>query len=281
MSRWFPETVWLCLGTQQATGPAALSTPLATDPAAPPGPVSPRRWEAAWAGLEQQLDAQRLPARARLGCVVAGEFVRYRLIPWSAEFAGSAARAAFARHCFEETYGAVAREWSVRHSQPGYGRAALACAIDTALVERVQAAAAARKLALVALEPALMRAFNLARRELVHPMFWFVLHEGQGAGSALSLLLMAGGEPLHVRVLQSPLSDLGVALDREWLQLGIDAPRCPVFVAGDAAGSGAAPSPQELASLRSAGWQVAAPAAGSARPPRPGVRPAPVERVAT
>ena len=208
MSRWFPETVWLTVGGKAAAAEASLS------------------------GLEQELDRRGLRAGTRVACVLAGGLVRYRVVPWNAEFAASTARAAFARHCFEETYGEAAQAWTIVLSQPRHGAAALACAVDTAALARIDGIAKARRLRIASVQPSLMHAFNRHRRRIGRTdAFWFVLAEPDST----TALWMAAGVARHVKVVAAPLPDLDRMLEREWLSLGMDAPLCPVFVAGDAA----------------------------------------------
>ena len=88
------------------------------------------------------------------------------------------------------------------------------------------ALALARGLKLASVQPSLMHDHNRSRFELEAGWCWFVSVEAAWT----TALLMSPSEPLHVRRLPTGDGDLARLLDREWFTLGIDAPRCPVYV---------------------------------------------------
>lgn len=225
MSRWFPERVVLRLGDAP---PALDPTPLAAG-------AAPQR-DAMLAACARELDARALPRGSRLTCILAGEGVRYRIVPWSDELSSPAQRQVLAEHCFHEAYGAAAHAWTVRQTEPRHGAATLACAVDTRLLDQLDALARQRGLALVSVQPSLVQAYNQARRAIARGRCWFVVRDGAWT----TLLLMSDDEPLHVKRLPSPGTDLARLLDREWFALGLDDPVCPVYVVGAAAASHAA-----------------------------------------
>ncbi len=201
MSRWFPErpVVW----------------------------VRPQKSEPALAAFEQELTSRALPHGTRLTCVVAGEGVRYRVVPWNDELASPAQRQVLSTHCFTEAYGEVARGWTVRQDSVRHGVATLACALDTALLDSLAAVAQAHELKLVSVQPALTHVFNQVRRRLEAGLYWFAWIDGPW----VTLLLMSSGEPLLVKSLASSGVGLPRLLEREWFMLGLELPRCPVYVA--------------------------------------------------
>lgn len=176
--------------------------------------------------FEHELDARALKPGTRVTCVVAGDGVRYRIVPWSDELAGTAQRQVLAEHCFNEAYGDAARAWSVRLHTRRHGAAALACALDTLLLDRLAALVRARRLELVSVQPSLMHAWNRRSWRIAAGPFWFVCIEA----NATTLLLMSPTEPLHVKLLPASGIGLGPTLDREWFALGRDGPRCQVHV---------------------------------------------------
>lgn len=176
------------------------------------------------AAIEQQLTALALPPGTRLSCIVAGEGARYQIVPWRDELSHPAQRQLLAEQCFREAYGDVARGWTVHQHATRYGAATLACAIDTALLDQLDAQARARGLTLMSVQPALMHAYNLARHKMSPGLHWFVALDTVST----TLLLQSPTEPLRVKRLPSSARDLASALDREWFALGIDVPRCPV-----------------------------------------------------
>lgn len=176
--------------------------------------------------FERDLDTRALRRGTRLLCVVGGEAVRYAVVPWVEAMSSPELGQRLAEQCFRETYGEVAREWRVCRHAGGFGSATLACAIDSSLLGHLDAAARARGLSIVSVQPSLMHAFNQTRRAIDQGLFWFVAFEPLWT----TLLLMSDAEPLLVkRMPTSSVALIGV-LDREWFSLGIDAEPCPVYM---------------------------------------------------
>ena len=238
MSPWLPDRVELRLGDGPAGGSARQ-----------PGP---HRIDALIADFEQNLEARALRRGTRLRCVVAGDAVRYAVVPWHAELSSPDQRQRLAEQCFRETYGETARDWTVCQHTERYAAATLACAIDASLLDRLDASAQARGLSLVSVQPSLMHAFNQSRQGIEQGLFWFVSVEPHWT----TLLLMSAFEPLHVKRLPSAAAALGALLDREWFSLGIDVARCPAYVVRSAT---VEPPPAPSAAARdgsAASWQV-------------------------
>ncbi len=218
MSRWFPErpVLW----------------------------VRPQKSEPVLAHFEQELTRRALPRGTRVTCVVAGEGVRYRVVPWSDEFASPAQRQVFSTHCFSEAYGDVARGWTVRQDSVRHGVATLACALDTALLDSLVAIAQTHDLKLVSVQPALTHVYNQVRQRLEVGLYWFAWIDGPW----VTLLLMSAGAPLLVKSLASGAGLAGL-LEREWFMLGMEGPRCPVYVARSAS-----TPPAQGRELSASGW---------------------------
>ena len=196
MSRWFPEHAVLRLSDLQ---PQAV---------------------------ERAFDVRAFRPGTRLTCVLAGEGVRYGRVPWHDDLSSPSQRQLLAQQSFIEAHGEVARSWAVRQHTAGHGGAALACAIDTALLDRLDALAQARRLNLVSVQPSLIHAYNEARRRIVGDgLFWFAEVDTEQA----TVLLMSPTETLQVKRLPSAGADLTRWIEREWFALGIDGPRCPVY----------------------------------------------------
>lgn len=205
MSRWFPEQILLRVGD---------------------GPPGPDRLAAVLAAFECELDRRALPGGTRITCVVAGDAARYRIVPWNDDLTSPAQRQLLAAHCFKEAYGEVAGEWTVRLHPARHGAAALACALDARLLDRLDALARARRLRLVSVQPSLMHAYNEMPPDVGGGLFWYVCIEAVWT----TVLLMSAPEPLHVKQMPSAHLDLALALDREWFALGLDGPRCAAHV---------------------------------------------------
>lgn len=252
MSRWFPESIVLRLGNfpraSAATRPhapplrghaesAVLAVPAATDAS---------RLDAMLSAFEQTLD-ERAPARGtRVTCIVTGDAARYRIVPWSNELVSRAQRQVLAEHCFREAYGELARGWIVQLHPARHGAAVLACALEVALLDRLDALVQARQLRLVSVQPSLMHAFNQTPGRREPGPYWFVCLDALWA----TALLMSPSEPLHVKQLSTTGLDLALSLDREAFTLGLDGPRPAVHAARFGSGTGAAGSPFTAA----AGW---------------------------
>lgn len=241
MSRWFPEAIVLRVGDvpralaaapsvapplRSQADSAALATPAAPDPT---------RLDVMLSFFEGELDKRASKRGTRVTCIVAGDAARYRVVPWSDELTSAAQRQVLAEHCFMEAYGEAARGWEVRLHPARHGAAALACALDVALLDRLDALVQARQAKLVSVQPSLMNAFNepAARRE--SGPYWFVCIDALWA----TALLMSPGEPLHVKQLSTSGLDLAMSLDREAFALGLEGPRLPVHVSGFGGGTGA------------------------------------------
>lgn len=176
--------------------------------------------------IGQQLDALALPPSTPMTCIVAGEGARYQIVPWRDELSRPAQRQLLAEQCFREAYGDAARGWTVRQQATRYGAAALACAIDTALLDQLDAQSQARRLALVSVQPALMHGYNLVRHKMSPELTWFVAVDAVST----TLLLQSPAEPLWVKRIPSPVLDLAHTLDRDWFALGMESTRCPVYL---------------------------------------------------
>ena len=249
MSRWFPEHVVLRIGDAPRALPAAWpSAPDGVDATlAGGGSAGQSKCDAALRAFEHDLDQRGLKRGTRITCVVAGDGVRYRVVPWNEELAGPAQRQLLAEHCFKEAYGDAARGWTVRQHTVRHGAASLACALDAALLDRLDAMAQARRLELVSVQPSLMHACNQAPPRLEPGPFWFVCIETLWT----TALLMSPTEPLHVKPLPSAGLDLSLSLDCEGFALGLEGPRCPVH-AVQAIGAPASP---DTAGARASGWR--------------------------
>jgi hypothetical protein len=203
------------------------------------------------AAIDQQLAALALPPGTRLNCIVAGEGVRYQIVPWRDELSRPAQRQLLAEQCFRDAYGDVARGWTVRQHATRYGAATLACAIDTALLDQLDAQSRARRLTLLSVQPALMHSYNLARHRMSPGLHWFAALDAVST----TLLLQSSTEPLLVKRMPSPVLDLAPTLDREWFALGMEAPRCPVYLVRSARAAMPLPLSPHL-SLPLSRWQV-------------------------
>lgn len=125
-------------------------------------------WTAALATLEQLLGEPTAKAgEARV--TLSNHFVRYLVLPWDSALLGTDELHAAATQHFERVFGDTAVEWELRVSPGEFGEPVLACAIDRALLQALDACigrAPGGRLRLTAVEPLLMTAFNHLRARI-------------------------------------------------------------------------------------------------------------------
>jgi hypothetical protein len=147
-------------------------------------------WRAPLAALGEALRA--LPRHARCRVIVSNSFARYALAPFSAALVGHRSNQALAAEVFRRIHGEQAKAWTFRVAPAPPGKNRPACALDSGLVEAVELAARNCGVALEAIEPALVAAFNSARRSLPISCWFAVVETGR-----LVLGLLADGEWAH------------------------------------------------------------------------------------
>jgi hypothetical protein len=153
-------------------------------------------------------------------------WVRFCLIPWSADFTSRNDRVSFAQHCFFETYGELARRWTIQSSRPAYGNAALGAAIDSELLAGLARSAQKFKLRLAQVRPCLTERIAHARQSIKEETFWFVLADT----SNYSLLLINRGAPALIQVVGRREASLETLLERAWRSSGLEQDRCRVYL---------------------------------------------------
>jgi hypothetical protein len=134
-------------------------------------------WEASLAALHLQF-AKAEWSNAALRIVIADQWARYALVPWSDHLHSDAERLLHARELLTGIYGDSSADWKVSLSAVPPGSACLACAIPTALLEAAQAASAAHGLRLKSVQTQLVAAYNSCRHRLAGAEnAWFVTIE--------------------------------------------------------------------------------------------------------
>jgi hypothetical protein len=121
-----------------------------------------------WRGALERLKARTWPKRGDVAIVLSNHFARYAVVPDDSAASEDEALA-LARFHFAKIHGERAKGWEVRVSD------GLACAIDAALLAEL------RKIVpkLVSVQPALMAAYNGARKRIPREGAWLVLAEAQ------------------------------------------------------------------------------------------------------
>jgi len=181
-----------------------------------PGTGNEGSWQPALDTLAQTLQTDARWQGLAVNAVLSNHFVRYQLIPWSAQITSAEERAAYVRASFAQVYGDGAAQWTYAVSATRRGAAWFASAVDQALLAQLEDAVGQAQSQLRSVTPHLMPAFNRARRALKEKNLWFVQVEPH----RLLLLLILGGR-WHA-VSSHPVSgtpwqtQLPLLLEREW-----------------------------------------------------------------
>lgn len=148
-----------------------------------------------------------------LRVVLSNHFVRYLLVPWSAQIVSEEEFRSYAAAAFEEVYGEASAEWEVCVSAERSGSPRLAAAVDRSLLKSIRMAVANTRLHLTSVQPYLMAAYNRVARPRPEKDFVFMLVE---AGRAC-ILAAQGGKWRHVSAMAAPQDPVALSflLERE------------------------------------------------------------------
>jgi hypothetical protein len=130
-------------------------------------------WRPALAALDDAL-RRAGASRGALQVVVSDHFVRYALVPWSADLVADRERLAFAQLTMREIYGPGAEDWALCLNQQPAGQASFAAAIDMGLLVSLGDLASKHRLRLRAVEPAFSVRVQRHRRALKQASFCLV-----------------------------------------------------------------------------------------------------------
>jgi hypothetical protein len=161
--------------------------------------------------------------------VLADQFVRYALLPWSDAVKSQDQWLALARHRFSALHGAVAAGWDVKVTETAPLGARLACAVDGELIEQLALKFVSAGVQLVSVQPFLIAAFNRIRKTVGNASCWIVVEEP----GRLTLALIQRGAWVAIRSRRSDgrwMSLLPEILEREGAFLGLDQPCTRVIV---------------------------------------------------
>lgn len=168
-------------------------------------------WTAPLAALGRLLETPALRGATARVCL-SNHFARCALMPASELVVTHDDALRFARHNFERVHGTAAAAWSVRAS-PLPGGALLASGVEQDLIDALRALLRARKLAPVALEPAVMTLHNAARATLPAGACRLVAVE---PGLAVAALLAPHWRHVRThRVPRAATTDLVPLIERE------------------------------------------------------------------
>jgi len=195
------------------------------------------RWQPAVDALAAAL-TQPGTAKCRATVILSSHFARYAVLPWNATLKNDEEWRAYAQHRLQAVHGSVIEDWELRVCETAPRGARIACAVDRALLDALEAAVAGNGGRLESVQPYLMSAFNRARLA-TDASCWFVVEEP----GRLTLALIEDGTWRSVRGRRvdsrwrHALADI---LERESAALGLERPCTDVVIhaeAGPAAGS--------------------------------------------
>ena len=175
-------------------------------------------WRAAVDALPEILKAHK---SREASVVLADQFVRYALLPWTEAVKNPEQWLALARHRFSALHGAAAAAWDVKVTETAPLGARLACAVDRELIEGLASAFVGAGVHLVSVQPFLVAAFNRLRQSVGNGSCWIVVEEP----GRLTLALIQRGAWVAIRSRRSDdrwRSALPEILERESAFLGLD-----------------------------------------------------------
>lgn len=162
---------------------------------------------------------REMPHR-RLRVVLSSHLAQYRLLPWRDDLLDADEELAFARSQFSNGYGDSTTDLSVTLSKERAGRACIAAAAPTAILDAVRQAADDAGAVLVALQPALTAVAHSVRHD-IGPRDWLVVHED----GKLTLALIDEAQWRWVRSLRADAdwpANLAALLAAESLRAGLE-----------------------------------------------------------
>jgi len=185
-------------------------------------------WAAALAVLADSIAGAGVGGRATV--ILANQFVRYALVPWSDLIESEEEGLSLSRHYLHETYGAAAERWQLRIDPEEASDLKLISAVEPELLEDLRRLYAGSRLRLVSIQPRLMALCNRHRRRLAGGDTWLALVEPNSL--CLALLQDQHFAALRqVRVGDAWAAELVTTLERESLLVDAAAAVRHVFVA--------------------------------------------------
>ena len=156
-------------------------------------------WQAAVEALAGVLGGM---AKHEVSLVLADQFVRYALLPWSAALRNETQWLALARHRLTAIHGPAAAGWDVKLADTGPNGPRLACAVERELIEALAAKFVAAGATLTSVQPFLVAAFNRIRSTIGNGSCWLVVEEP----GRLTLALIQRGVWIAIRSRRSDSS---------------------------------------------------------------------------
>lgn len=191
-------------------------------------PVSDQpNWQAALDAFAYWLGSYEM-GKADIVVILSSHFVRYAVMPYSAELVGRTEEQALAQILFEEIYGDLTKQWKIEIGQGGYGDARLIAAVDTSLLDQITVLLKTSPLRLNTITPYLVTAFNRFCRQIPENGLFAVAEAGQMQVIAIqqSQFSSIGRTPLQGK----SAVQLSALIQREALNSGLDPSTVPVYL---------------------------------------------------
>lgn len=194
--------------------------------------VEPADAAPGWQAAIDALPAALAPSRAgkpEVSIILSNCFVRYALVPWNPTLRTEAEWLALARHRLTAVHGAAAEHWELRVTDTVRLGALIACGVESALLDAVQARVKEGRATLSSVQPYLIAAFNRIRTKIGLESCWLVIEEP----GCLMLARIRGGHWLSIRcryVDASWRASFPEILERESALLALDEPCSRVVV---------------------------------------------------
>lgn len=142
--------------------------------------VSRSNWSGAIDALSEMLSHPDIDRRRFGGIdanvILSNQFVRYLVMPFSAQLVTAREEADFARMRFQQIFGEAANQWRMMVSPSPAGAARVCAAVDGQLIDTLVKVLAGTPFRLGSIRPALMSQFN-AWRKHIGDNAWLVLTE--------------------------------------------------------------------------------------------------------
>ena len=191
-------------------------------------------------------------AKPDVTVVLSNCFVRYALLARNAAVRNEAEWCAVARHRMTSVHGKIAEGWEIRVTETVRNGPLIACAVDSTLLDGLQAKVAEGGASLSSVQPYLIAVFNRIRPKIGHESCWLLIEEP----GCLMLVLIRSGQWVSIRC-RSVDADWRAAfpeiLERESAFLALDEPCTKVILYAPTAFEADARSGYQMRDLTLAG----------------------------
>ena len=161
--------------------------------------------------------------------VLSNCFVRYALLARNPAVRNEAEWHAVARHRMTSVHGKIAEGWEIRVAETVRNGPLIACAVDSTLLDGLQAKVAEARASLSSVQPYLVAVFNRIRPKIIHESCWLLIEEP----GCLMLALIRSGQWLSIRCRHVDAdwrANFPGILERESESLALDEPCSKVIL---------------------------------------------------